>query len=253
MGSFRLTSVPGRESARPTNSRGSGAFLTCTPRTDCSGNGYRSGRPCPWRRNALPSSCLPLLSPGLPGSFPVNPSSIRSQDGPSCRHRISASFRNPVGSRAISMRSVHREVQGPIAHPSGDHHEKPDLAGDRVGPLALPLGPELVRQFAAATLDDNVQFQDGRIVPPCLVATQIYRARRPALVPGLGRVELRHRTDAGGRRRVDEHPTRIVRRGPRARARCARPIRTAASSARRRSGPTGSPADGRGRGRPPPS
>ena len=60
-------------------------------------------------------------------------------------------------------------------------------AGDRVGPFALPLGPALVRQFAEATLDDNAAFRDGWLVPPGLIATQVYRAQFAAimdLVPG---------------------------------------------------------------------
>jgi len=43
------------------------------------------------------------------------------------------------------------------------------------------VGPELVRQFAEATLDDNQQFRDGRLVPPSLVATQVYRAQFAAI------------------------------------------------------------------------
>lgn len=54
-------------------------------------------------------------------------------------------------------------------------------AGDRAGPYELPLGPELVRQFAAATLDDSRQLRDGRLVPPGLVATQAYGAERSAI------------------------------------------------------------------------
>ena len=53
--------------------------------------------------------------------------------------------------------------------------------GDRVGPFELPVDPELVRQFAEATLDDNEQFRDGRLVPPSLVATQVYRAQFAAI------------------------------------------------------------------------
>jgi acyl dehydratase len=55
-------------------------------------------------------------------------------------------------------------------------------AGDRVGPFELPLGPELVRQFAEATLDTSEQFRDGRLVPPNLVATQVYRAQFAAIM-----------------------------------------------------------------------
>ena len=43
------------------------------------------------------------------------------------------------------------------------------------------MGPELVRQFADATLDDNQLFRDGRLVPPSLVATQAYRAQFAAM------------------------------------------------------------------------
>ena len=55
-------------------------------------------------------------------------------------------------------------------------------AGDRVGPFALPLGPALVRQFAQATLDENPAFRDGRLVPPGLIATQVYRAQFAAIM-----------------------------------------------------------------------
>ena len=49
-------------------------------------------------------------------------------------------------------------------------------AGDRTGPFELPVSRELVRQFTEATLDDLEQFCDGQLVPPSLVATQVYRA-----------------------------------------------------------------------------
>lgn len=55
-------------------------------------------------------------------------------------------------------------------------------AGDRVGPFALPLGPDLVRRFAESTRDDNPGFRHGRLVPPGLVATQVYRAQLAAIV-----------------------------------------------------------------------
>jgi acyl dehydratase len=54
-------------------------------------------------------------------------------------------------------------------------------AGDRVGPFELPLSAELVRQFAQATLDASPQFRDGQVVPPSLIATQIYRAQFAAI------------------------------------------------------------------------
>ena len=54
-------------------------------------------------------------------------------------------------------------------------------AGDRVGPFDLPLGPELVRQYAEATLDAGGPVDDGRLVPPALVATQAYRAQLAAI------------------------------------------------------------------------
>ena len=54
-------------------------------------------------------------------------------------------------------------------------------AGDRVGPFVLPLDSELVRQFTEATLDDNQLFRDGRLVPPSLVATQVYRSQFAAI------------------------------------------------------------------------
>ncbi len=55
-------------------------------------------------------------------------------------------------------------------------------AGDRVGPFELPLSPELVRRFAEATLDTSPQFRDGELVPPGLVATQVYRAQFAAIM-----------------------------------------------------------------------
>ncbi|HUC37593.1 MAG TPA: MaoC/PaaZ C-terminal domain-containing protein [Acidimicrobiales bacterium] len=54
-------------------------------------------------------------------------------------------------------------------------------AGDRVGPFELPLDPELVRQFADATLDDDQQVRDGQLVPPSFIATQVYRAQLAAI------------------------------------------------------------------------
>ena len=54
-------------------------------------------------------------------------------------------------------------------------------AGDRVGPFELDLGPELVRQFTEATLEDRRQFEDGGLVPPSLIATQSYRAQFTAI------------------------------------------------------------------------
>ncbi len=95
-------------------------FLICIPRTDCSEEWLPGGLPCPCRCNAPTSSCLPLIYLGLPGSLPVDPLPSRSQDGPSCIQRISASFRNPLGSRSISMRSVHRDFQSPKTHLSPD-------------------------------------------------------------------------------------------------------------------------------------
>ncbi len=54
-------------------------------------------------------------------------------------------------------------------------------AGDRTGPFELPVSRELVRQFTEATLDDLEQFCDGQLVPPSLVATQVYRAQFAAI------------------------------------------------------------------------
>jgi acyl dehydratase len=54
-------------------------------------------------------------------------------------------------------------------------------SGDRVGPFELPLSPDLVRQFAEATLDASQQFRDGQLVPPILMATQVYRAQFAAM------------------------------------------------------------------------
>jgi hypothetical protein len=55
-------------------------------------------------------------------------------------------------------------------------------AGDRIGPFELPLSPELVRQFAEATLDASPHFRDGYLVPPSLIATQVYRAQFAAIM-----------------------------------------------------------------------
>ena len=54
-------------------------------------------------------------------------------------------------------------------------------AGDRVGPYDLPLGSDLVRRFAEATLDDSPFARQGRLVPPCLLATQSFRAQYAAI------------------------------------------------------------------------
>ena len=54
-------------------------------------------------------------------------------------------------------------------------------AGDRVGPYELPLSPDLVRAFAVATLDPSPQVHTGRLVPPSLMATQVYRAQFAAI------------------------------------------------------------------------
>jgi acyl dehydratase len=43
------------------------------------------------------------------------------------------------------------------------------------------VSPALARQFAGATLDASQAFRDGRLVPPSLVATQIYRAQFVAM------------------------------------------------------------------------
>ena len=74
-----------------------------------------------WASLPLPMqrSNFELLAIGLPGPTGISPSQsspIRSQDGPSYIHRISASFRNPLGSRSISVRSVHRDFQSPKTH-----------------------------------------------------------------------------------------------------------------------------------------
>jgi len=66
----------------------------------------------PCCRNAHTPSCLPIISLGLPGPLPVDPLTIRSQDGHPSLLPISASSRNPsvpvppepFGSRVISMR-----------------------------------------------------------------------------------------------------------------------------------------------------
>jgi acyl dehydratase len=54
-------------------------------------------------------------------------------------------------------------------------------AGDRVGPYDLPLSPALVRKFAEATHDTSAPLRGGSLVPPNLLATQIYRAQFAAM------------------------------------------------------------------------
>jgi len=95
---------------------GIGRFPHLYSRTDCSGEWLPVGAslPSPSQR-----SHFELLAVGLPGPTGISPSqssSIRSQDGSSRIHRISASSRNPLGSRTISMRSVHRDFQSPMTH-----------------------------------------------------------------------------------------------------------------------------------------
>jgi len=107
------------------------------------GNGYQWGRPCPQCCNALVSSCLPFLA-GPTRISPGQSPSVRSQDGPSCRHRISASFRNPLGSLTISVRSIHRDFQRtncPSCRCEADGNERFVGAGGQGGAatqLALP-------------------------------------------------------------------------------------------------------------------
>ena len=103
-----------RESARPTKLTGIGRSSHLY-----SENGLLGEMATSWASLPLPlqRSHFELLAFGLPGPTGISPSqssSIRSQDGPSCIHRISASFRNPLGSRTISMRSVHRDFQSPM-------------------------------------------------------------------------------------------------------------------------------------------
>ena len=54
-------------------------------------------------------------------------------------------------------------------------------AGDRVGPFDLPLGSDRVRQFAEATHDTCHELGDGLVVPPSMIATQVYRAQLAAI------------------------------------------------------------------------
>src|SRR5664280_3233829 len=64
----------------------------------------------PCRRNAHTPSCLPIVSLGLPRPLPVDPLAIRSQDGPPRLLPISASFRNPPGSRTSgTLRTPHHQ------------------------------------------------------------------------------------------------------------------------------------------------
>lgn len=55
-------------------------------------------------------------------------------------------------------------------------------AEDQVGPFELLLSPGLVRAFAEATCDSSPQFRDGRLVPPSLMATQVYQAQLSAIM-----------------------------------------------------------------------
>jgi len=62
-----------RESARPTLSRGSGAFLTCTPSADHFRKWQPLGLPCPVPLQRSYFEPLALAYLGLPGSLPVIP------------------------------------------------------------------------------------------------------------------------------------------------------------------------------------
>ena len=55
-------------------------------------------------------------------------------------------------------------------------------AGDQAGPFDLALRPELVRQFAEATLDPVRSSGDGPTVPPSLIATLAFDAQLAAFV-----------------------------------------------------------------------
>ena len=72
-------------------------------------------------------------------------------------------------------RTPHCLVQWPTVLSKSLH------AGDAAGPFDLPLGQEIVRCFAEATLDDVHQLCDGQLVPPSLVATQVYGAQCTAM------------------------------------------------------------------------
>jgi hypothetical protein len=88
----------------------------------------------------LQRSCFEPLAVDLSGPTGISPSqssSIRSQDGPSCRHRISASFGNPLGFRTFSMRSVRRNFQGPIAHLAGVAQTAPQPSATWSGPVGV--------------------------------------------------------------------------------------------------------------------
>src|SRR5664280_2781995 len=87
----------------------------------------------PCRRNAHTPSCLPIVSLGLPGPLPIDPLAIRSQDGPRCLLPISASFRNPPGSRTFgTLRTPHHQY-APEAFPrTGANYSFPLAAGQPV-------------------------------------------------------------------------------------------------------------------------
>jgi len=61
-----------------------------------------AGHPCPLSMQRSTAEPLAFESPGPTGIAPVQSSATRSQDGPPCRHRISASFRTlPSPPRAL--------------------------------------------------------------------------------------------------------------------------------------------------------
>ena len=78
-----------------------------------------------------------------------------------------------------------RDRDASAVSPSGSIGAVPTAAlhaGDRVGPFDLPLSPDLVGRFAAATGDPSPLLHEGRVVPPSLLATQAYRPKFAALM-----------------------------------------------------------------------
>ena len=141
----------------------------------------------------------------------------------------------PIGSAAA------RFMSAPAAH---EH----DAGGSRGRPPSCCEGS--LQATRTPELGTGRRCRRGDLLPAVDEGPTRCGAARPTRSSGDAPTAPGRRRDL---RRSAPTPTRSVRRGPRARARCARPIRTAASSARRRSAPTGSPAGGRGPGRPPPS
>ena len=126
---------------------------------------------------------------------------------------------------------------------------RPDIVV--LDPAREGAGTDVMRALAAHAPD--VRTAGLRLVRPVVLRARHPRPARRGLAPRRA-ARLRHLPHdrarragggAGAARRGSGDRRSGVRRARRARARCARATRTAGSSAPRRSGPTGTPADGR--------